>query len=66
MAQIELFSNPGKFPIGVHLLPKVLDEKVAHAHLAQLGVKLERLSKRQAEYLEINSKGPFKLDSYRY
>ncbi|KAL7053167.1 hypothetical protein AAHC03_013378 [Spirometra sp. Aus1] len=66
LAQIELFTKPEKYPLGVHFLPKKLDEEVAAAHLDQLGVKLTKLTKEQAEYLGINRDGPFKADHYRY
>ena len=66
MAQLALFADKSKFPIGVHLLPKKLDEKVAALHLPQLGVKLDRLSEKQASYLGIPVEGPFKPEQYRY
>ncbi|MEI8121347.1 MAG: adenosylhomocysteinase [bacterium] len=66
MAQIELFTNPGKYPIGVYVLPKKLDEKVALLHLGKLGVKLEKLTGKQSKYLGIPSNGPFKPTHYRY
>jgi adenosylhomocysteinase len=66
LAQIEIFANPGKYPIGVHVLPKHLDEEVARLHLDRLGVKLETLSKSQAKYLGIPAQGPFKPEHYRY
>ena len=66
MAQIELFTNPGKYPIGVYVLPKKLDEKVALLHLGKLGVKLEKLTGKQSKYLGIPSSGPFKPTHYRY
>jgi adenosylhomocysteinase len=66
IAQIELWTNPGKYPVGVYTLPKHLDEKVASLHLAKLGVKLTKLSKDQADYLGIPKDGPFKRDDYRY
>jgi len=66
MAQIELFTNPGKYPIGVYVLPKKLDEKVASLHLGKLGVKLETLTRKQSKYLGIPPKGPFKPSHYRY
>lgn len=64
LAQIELFTK--KYEIGVHRLPKHLDEKVASLHLEQLGVKLTKLTQDQAKYLGINKSGPFKPDHYRY
>jgi adenosylhomocysteinase len=66
IAQIELYANPGKYPVGVYVLPKDLDEVVARMHLDKLGVKLDKLSPKQAKYLGIKPEGPFKLDSYRY
>jgi adenosylhomocysteinase len=64
LAQIDLFQN--KHEIGVTVLPKKLDEEVARLHLEALGVKLEKLSKEQADYLGIPMEGPFKPDYYRY
>jgi adenosylhomocysteinase len=66
LAQIELYTNPGKYENKVYVLPKHLDEKVASLHLAKLGAKLTRLSPKQAEYLGIESAGPYKADHYRY
>ncbi len=66
IAQIELFNNYKNYEKGVYTLPKHLDEKVARLHLAKLGVKLTKLSKKQAEYLGIAADGPFKTDRYRY
>jgi adenosylhomocysteinase len=66
MAQIELFTNPGKYPVGVYVLPKLLDEKVASLHLGKLGVKLETLTRHQSKYLNVPVKGPFKPSHYRY
>lgn len=66
MAQIELWTNPGKYKVGVYTLPKSLDEKVAALHLDKLGVKLTQLTSKQAEYLGIPVTGPFKPDHYRY
>ena len=66
LAQIELYSKPGKYPIGVYTLPKHLDEMVARLHLGKLGVKLEKLTKRQADYLGVPVNGPFKPNHYRY
>jgi len=64
LAQIALWTE--KFPLGVHVLPKKLDEKVAALHLEKLGVKLTKLTSKQAEYLGIGVEGPFKPDHYRY
>jgi adenosylhomocysteinase len=66
LAQIELFNNLDKYPVGVYVLPKHLDEKVARLHLGALGVKLTQLNDVQAEYLGIEPEGPFKPERYRY
>lgn len=66
MAQLSLWTENDKYDIGVHVLPKHLDEEVARLHLGQLGVKLTKLSPRQAEYLGVKIEGPFKPDHYRY
>ncbi|MBI2437358.1 MAG: adenosylhomocysteinase [Lentisphaerae bacterium] len=66
LAQIELHTHPEKYPIGVYVLPKILDEQVARLHLAKLGVKLDTLSRAQAAYLGIDSRGPYKTEHYRY
>jgi adenosylhomocysteinase len=66
IAQIELFTKTDQYPIGVYVLPKHLDEKVARLHLDALGVKLTQLSKDQADYLGIPVEGPYKADHYRY
>ncbi|GAB3799407.1 adenosylhomocysteinase [Micromonospora zhanjiangensis] len=66
IAQIELFTKSDEYPIGVHVLPKHLDEKVARLHLDALGAKLTELTKEQAAYLGIPVEGPFKPDHYRY
>lgn len=66
LAQMELYCNPGKYPIGVYTLPKLLDEEVARLHLEKIGVKLDTLSKKQAKYLGIPQDGPFKPEHYRY
>ncbi len=66
LAQISLWTERGKYPIGVHVLPKELDERVAQLHLDKLGVKLDRLTQKQADYLGIPVHGPFKPDYYRY
>jgi len=66
LAQIELWTNHGKYENKVYVLPKHLDEKVAALHLAKLGVKLTKLSAAQAKYLNIAQTGPFKPDHYRY
>jgi len=66
LAQIELWTNHGKYENKVYVLPKHLDEKVAALHLEKLGVKLTKLSNKQAEYLNVSQAGPFKPDHYRY
>jgi adenosylhomocysteinase len=66
MAQIELFVEPEKYPIGVYTLPKHLDEKVARLHLDALGVKLTTLTKEQADYIGVPVEGPYKAEHYRY
>ena len=66
LAQIELFTKPEDYPVGVYLLPKSLDEKVARLHLGKLGVQLETLTAKQAKYIGVSRKGPFKPDTYRY
>ena len=66
LAQIELFTNPGQYQNDVYVLPKHLDEKVASLHLEKLGVKLTKLSQRQADYINVPVTGPFKTDHYRY
>ena len=66
IAQIELFNHPERYPLGVYVLPKHLDEKVARLHLDALGVRLTSLSDEQAEYLGIEPSGPFKPEHYRY
>jgi adenosylhomocysteinase len=66
MAQIELFTKADEYPLGVHVLPKILDEKVARLHLDALGVRLTELTKSQAEYLGVDVAGPYKSDAYRY
>jgi adenosylhomocysteinase len=66
MAQIELFTNRDAWPLGVHTLPKHLDEKVARLHLDALGVKLTTLTKEQASYLGVAVDGPYKSEHYRY
>jgi adenosylhomocysteinase len=66
LAQIELYTKKGQYPVGVYVLPKVLDEKVARLHLKKLGVELTELSEEQAKYLSLNKTGPFKPEQYRY
>ena len=66
LAQIELFTNPGKYEKKVYTLPKHLDEKVARLHLAKIGAKLTKLRPDQSEYIGVPANGPFKSDHYRY
>jgi adenosylhomocysteinase len=66
LAQLALWTEPEKYPLGVHCLPKKLDEEVARLHLGQLGVKLSKLTPGQAAYLGIPVDGPFKPEYYRY
>lgn len=66
LAQIELWTKPGEYKVGVHMLPKKLDEEVAALHLDKLGVKLTKLTPEQAKYLHISAEGPFKPEHYRY
>jgi adenosylhomocysteinase len=66
LAQIELWTNPGKYQNKVYTLPKALDEKVARLHLEKIGVKLTKLSDKQSTYIGVPISGPFKTDQYRY
>ena len=66
LAQIELYTKPADYPIGVYVLPKILDEKVARLHLDALGVRLTTLTDEQAAYIGVTVDGPYKLDHYRY
>jgi adenosylhomocysteinase len=66
LAQVELFTKPEEYPVGVYVLPKHLDEEVARLHLGSLGVKLTTLTDQQASYLGIPAEGPYKSDHYRY
>ncbi len=66
LAQIELFTKPGKYEKQVYTLPKHLDEKVASLHLAKVGAKLTRMTSEQATYLGLSQSGPFKPETYRY
>ncbi|WP_442498322.1 adenosylhomocysteinase [Methylobacter sp. sgz302048] len=66
LAQIELWKNADQYENKVYILPKKLDEKVAAAHLKQLGVKLTRLTDEQARYISVSVDGPYKADHYRY
>ena len=66
MAQIEVFTNPGKYDKMVYVLPKHLDEKVARLHLDKLGAKLTTLTSDQASYIGVPMQGPYKPEHYRY
>jgi adenosylhomocysteinase len=66
LAQIELFTNPGKYEKKVYVLPKHLDEKVARLHLDKIGAKLTKLTRKQADYIGVPAEGPYKPDHYRY
>jgi adenosylhomocysteinase len=66
LAQMELWQIGANYEIGVHVLPKHLDEKVAMLHLEKLGAKLTVLSKEQADYIGVPTEGPFKPSHYRY
>jgi adenosylhomocysteinase len=66
LAQIELWTNQGKYQKKVYVLPKTLDEKVARLHLDKIGVKLTKLSDKQSNYIGIPVSGPYKTDQYRY
>jgi adenosylhomocysteinase len=66
LAQIELWTNPGKYDKQVYTLPKHLDEKVARLHLNKIGAKLTKLSEKQSTYIGVPAEGPFKPDQYRY
>ncbi len=66
IAQVELFTNPGKYPVGVYVLPKHLDEKVARLQLKTLNAQLTELTDTQAAYIGVAKAGPYKPDTYRY
>jgi adenosylhomocysteinase len=66
LAQIELFGNPKQYPVGVYVLPKHLDEKVARLQLSKLGAQLTELTDAQARYIGVTREGPYKTDQYRY
>jgi len=66
IAQIEIFCNPGKYPVGVYTLPKHLDEKVARLQLKKLSAELTVLTKEQADYIGVKVEGPYKPEHYRY
>jgi adenosylhomocysteinase len=64
LAQIALWKE--KYKIGVYMLPKILDEEVARLHLSKLGVRLTKLSRKQADYIGVKVDGPYKSEHYRY
>ena len=66
LAQIELFTNTDKYPVGVYVLPKILDEKVARLQLKSFNAQLSELTEEQAAYIGVPKEGPYKSDSYRY
>ncbi|MCA8989729.1 MAG: adenosylhomocysteinase, partial [Planctomycetaceae bacterium] len=66
LGQLALWNETDKYEVGVHVLPKKLDEEVARLHLAKLGVKLTTLTQDQADYLNIPVEGPYKPEYYRY
>jgi len=66
LAQIELWTNPDKYQNKVYTLPKQLDEKVARLHLDKIGVRLTKMSDKQANYIGVPVQGPYKSDHYRY
>jgi adenosylhomocysteinase len=66
LAQIELFTRTERYPLGVHVLPKHLDEKVARLQLSKLGAELTELTDEQAAYIGVSKRGPYKTDQYRY
>jgi adenosylhomocysteinase len=63
---MELFTKSEEYKLDVHIMPKALDEKVARMHLDALGVKLTKLTTRQARYIGVEESGPYKVDHYRY
>ena len=65
-AQIELFANTARYPVGVYILPKALDEKVARLQLKTLNAQLTELTEEQARYIGVPKDGPYKSDHYRY
>ena len=66
LAQIELFANTAQYPVGVYVLPKQLDEKVARLQLKKLAAQLTELTDTQARYIGVERSGPYKADHYRY
>jgi len=66
LAQIELYTRTAQYPVGVYILPKQLDEKVARLQLSKLGARLTELTDEQAKYIGVGKQGPYKSDHYRY
>ena len=66
LAQIEIYAHTEKYPVGVYILPKKLDEEVARLHLSKIGARLTTLSKAQADYIGVAVDGPYKAEHYRY
>jgi len=66
LAQIELWSNYSEYENRVYMLPKHLDEEVARLHLAKIGVELDTLTEKQADYIGVSPNGPYKPEYYRY
>jgi len=66
LAQIELYGDPAKYPVGVYILPKSLDEEVARLHIGKIGAHLTTLTQTQADYIGVSVDGPYKPDHYRY
>lgn len=66
LAQIELFTNTENYPVGVYILPKILDEKVARLQLSKLNAELSVLTQKQADYIGVKVEGPYKSENYRY
>ena len=66
MAQIELYTKTADYPVGVYILPKILDEKVARLQLSKLNAELTVLTEEQAKYIGVKTEGPYKPDHYRY
>ena len=66
LAQLDLWKNRDSYKVNVYVLPKKLDEEVARLHLEKIGVKLTKLSKKQADYIGVPVEGPYKAENYRY
>jgi adenosylhomocysteinase len=66
LAQLDLWKNKDTYKVGVYRLSKILDEEVARLHLEKIGVKLTKLTKKQADYIGVNIEGPYKAEHYRY